>query len=95
MKESIQNLIQKMAEDEVTRNSVSQQAQEVILSPDIPNAYKDEVVEAAVETIHRIGQNRTTYNAIIDADNAKRDAENAKHRERRRLKRSQTIYEAE
>ena len=84
-----------MAEDEVLRNTVSYQAQEAILNPDVPDAQKDEVLDAAVETIHRIGQNKVTYIAIIDAHNAKRETENAKSRERRRLKRSQTIYEAE
>jgi hypothetical protein len=91
MKECIQNLIKQIAEEEVTRNSVSRHAQEVILRPDIPDADKDEVVDAAVETIRRIGQNRTTYNAIIDAHKAKQEAYNANRRESRRLKRSHTI----
>jgi hypothetical protein len=94
MKENIEKITKQMAEDDVLRNNVSRQAQEAILNPEVPDAQKDEVLEAAVETIHRIGQNRNTYNAIIDAHDAKRDAENAKHRERRRLKRTQTIYEA-
>ena len=83
-----------MAEDDVLRNTVSRQAQEAILNPDVPDAEKDKVVESAVETIHRIGQNRTTYNALIDAHNAKREARNAKNRESRRLKRLHTVYEA-
>jgi hypothetical protein len=94
MKESIEKITKQIAEDQATMNTVSWQAQEVILNPDIPEADKDEVVEAAVETILRIGQNRTTYNAIIDAHNAKQELYNANQREKRRLKRSQTIYEA-
>ncbi len=94
MKENIQNLIEQIAEGELTRNSVSWQAQEVILNPDLSETYKDEVVEAAVETIHRIGQDRTTYNAIIDAHNVKRDAKNARQRENRRFKKSRMIYQA-
>ena len=57
MKENIEKIIQQLAEDEVLRNAVSRQAQEAILNPDVPVAEKDEVVESAVETIHRIGQN--------------------------------------
>jgi len=95
MKENIEKITKLMAEDDATRNVVSYQAQEAILNPNISETEKDEVLEVAVETIHRIGQNKVTYAAIIDAHNAKRDAENAKHRERRRRKESQTIYEAE
>jgi hypothetical protein len=94
MKENIEKIIQLMAEDEALRNAVSQQAQEAILNPDFPDAEKDEVVESAIETIYRIGQNRTTYTAIIDADKAKREAKNAKQRESRRLIHSETVYKA-
>lgn len=94
MKESIEKIIKQIAEDEITRNTVSYEVQAAIVNPELSDAQKDEAVEQAVETIHRIGQNRNTYTAIIDAYNAKRAAENAKARERRRLKRSHTIYEA-
>ncbi len=87
MKESIQKLIEQIAEGELTRNSVSWQAQEVILNPDLSETYKDEVVEAAVETILKLGEDRQTYTAIIEAHNPQR-------RERQQLKQSQTIYQA-
>ncbi len=83
-----------MSEDQLTMNIVSWQAQEVILNPDLPETYKDEVVEAAVETILQIGEDRKTYTAMIEAHNGKRESYNANQRESRRLKRSQTIYEA-
>ena len=60
---------------------MSRKAQEAILKPDMPDADKEEVVDEALETTLRIGQNRTTYNAITDAHNAKRDIYNANRRE--------------
>ncbi len=80
MKEAREKLIGQKAKDDATMNFVSRQAQEAILDPHIPEFYKDEVVGAAVGTILRIAEKRNAYNATLN--------------ERRRLKRSQTIYEA-
>ena len=94
MKERTEKLIDTKAEDEVTMNFVSLQAQEAILNPNLPESYKDDVLEAAVGTILMIAENRNAYIAKRDADDAKRDAYNANRREIRRLKRSRMIYEA-
>lgn len=80
MNERREKLIGQKAKDDATMNFVSRQAQEAILDPNLPESYKDDIVGAAVGTILRIAEKRSDYNARL--------------RESRRLKRSQTIYEA-
>jgi hypothetical protein len=86
--------MRKIAQDEATRNFVSWQAQEAILNLKLPAIYKDGVVEAAVQTIRKIGERRDKYKAQLDDIQAKKDARNAKERDRWRLKKSHTIYKA-
>ena len=80
MKERGEKLIGQKAKDGATMNFVSRQAQEAILDPNLPESYKDEVLDAAVGTLLRIAEKRNAYNARL--------------RESRRLKRSHMIYEA-
>jgi hypothetical protein len=80
MKEIGEKLIGQKAKDGATMNFVSRQAQEAILDPILPESFKDEVVDAAVGTLLRIAEKRNAYNAG--------------RKESRRLKQSQTIYEA-
>ena len=80
MNERREKLIGQKAKDDATMNFVSRQAQEAILDPNLPESYKDDIVGAAVGTILRIAEKRSDYNARL--------------RESRSLKRSQTIYEA-
>jgi hypothetical protein len=87
MKERIEKLKRQIEEDKMLMNSVCWQAQDAILNPNLSETHKDEVVDAAVETILKLGEDRQTYTAIIDAHYPQR-------RERRQSKQSQTIYRA-
>ena len=80
MKETREKALGQKAKDDATMNFVSRQAQEAILDPNIPEIYKDFILEAAVGTLRRIAERREGYTARL--------------RENRRSKRSQTIYEA-
>jgi len=62
-------------------NFVSRQAQEAILDPNLPESYKNEIVDAAVGTILTIAERRTKYETTP--------------RKKWGLKRDHTIYEAE
>ncbi len=59
---------------------VNQQAQEAILNPNLPEAYKDEVLDAAIGTIQRVAERKATYYA--------------KYGEGRRTRKPRIIYEA-
>ena len=48
---------------DVIQDFVSYQAQEAILNPNLPEAYKDEVLDAAIETIQKVAEGKATYNA--------------------------------
>jgi len=63
MKESGNKFISHKETDDAIMNFVSRQAQEAILDPNLPEFYKDEIVEAAVGTIVRIAEKRNSYNA--------------------------------
>lgn len=80
MKERIQNLIGQREIDDALMNFVSRQAQEAILNPNLPETYKDEVLEAAIGTIQQVAERRAAYFA--------------KHGEGRRSRRSCIIYKA-
>jgi len=80
MKERSQKITGLTGKDEATMNFVSRQAQEAILDPNVPEFYKDYVLEVAVETLTRIAEKRNAYNA--------------EDQESRRLKVPHTIYEA-
>src|SRR5215216_5277291 len=59
---------------------VNYQAQEAILDPGLPDSYKDEVLNAAVETIQKVGERKAVYYA--------------KYGEGRRARPHHIIYEA-
>ncbi len=81
MKERDENLIGQKAKEDATINFVSYQAQEAILNPNLPEAYKDQIVSAAVGTLLRIAERRNSYNTDPS-------------RKKWGLKRSHTVYEA-
>ncbi len=80
MKENGEKLIGQREVDDATMNFVSRQAQEAILDPDLPEFFKDQMVDAAVKTILRIAEKRNTYHAGP--------------REGRQVSQSHTIYKA-
>ena len=55
--------ISQKEKDNATLNFVSYQAQEAILNPDLPDAYKDAVLEFAIDTIQKVGERKATYHA--------------------------------
>ena len=61
MKERDANQIGQIEKDDALMNFVNRQAQEAILNPTLPDSYKDEVLEAAIETIHRVAESRAIY----------------------------------
>ncbi len=81
MKERSKKIVGLTGKDEATMNFVSRQAQEAILDPNLPEFYKDYVLDVAVEALQRIGEKRHAYNASSI--------------ESRELKQPHTIYEAE
>jgi hypothetical protein len=80
MKEREEKLIGQKEKDDATMNFVSRQAQEAILDPNLPESFKDYVLDAAIETLRMIAEKRNAYNAG--------ESEN------RQLKQSHTIYKA-
>ena len=58
----------------------NRQAQEAILNPSLPGSYKDEVVDAAIDTIQKVSERKAVYYA--------------KYGEGRRLRQFHVIYEA-
>ena len=80
MKESNEKFLGPKEKDEAMMNFVSRQAQEAILDPNLPEYYKDYVLEAAIKTLAKIGERKSTYNA--------------EGRESQQVKQSRTIYKA-
>jgi len=81
MEDAREKLMGQKAKHDAMINFVSRQAQEAILNPNIPEIYKDFILEAAVGTLRRIAE--------------RRDEDNARLGESRGSKQSQTIYQAE
>jgi hypothetical protein len=63
MKENSEKIMSQREADDATMNFVSRQAQEAILAPDLPEFFKDQMVDAAVKTILRIAEKRSGYDA--------------------------------
>ena len=80
MQEKTEKLIGQKEKDDATMNFVSRQAQEAILDPNLPESFKDYVLDAAIETLRMIAEKRNAYNAGES--------------ESRKLKQSHTIYKA-
>ena len=47
--------------DDAVMDFVSRQAQEAILDPNLPESYKDEILNAAIETLLEIAEKRNPY----------------------------------
>lgn len=80
MKGTNENKISQLERDNALLNFVSKQAQEAILDPNLPNLYKDEILEAAIGTIQKVAERRAAYYA--------------KYGEGRRTRPTHIIYEA-
>jgi hypothetical protein len=80
MKDQNEKIIGTRERDDVLLNFVSKQAQEAILDPNLPAVYKDEVLDAAVETIQKVAERKAVYYA--------------KYGEGRRTRKPHIIYEA-
>jgi hypothetical protein len=80
MKERSQKSIEQKEKDDALMNFVARQAQEAILDPNLPESYKDYVLDSAIGTLLMIGERRNAYNA--------------RHKEKPELGQSHTIYEA-
>ena len=63
MKERSGKQINQKEADNATLNFVSRQAQEAILDPNLPEAYKDQVLDIAIGTISKIAEKRAIYEA--------------------------------
>jgi hypothetical protein len=61
MKERGQNLQEPREKDDALMNFVSYQAQEAILDPNVPDEYKDRLLETAIETIHQVAERKAVY----------------------------------
>jgi hypothetical protein len=61
MKERNPNPIEQKEKDDALLNFVNRQAQEAILNPDLTEPYKDEVLRAAIKTIHKIAERKVIY----------------------------------
>ena len=61
MKERTEYTIEQKAKDSAMLNFVNRQAQEAILDPNLSEAYKDYILDAALKTIQRIGENKSSY----------------------------------
>ena len=61
MKERNEKLTGQKVKDDATLNFVSRQAQEAILDPNLPEAYKDQVLDVAIGTISKIAEKRAIY----------------------------------
>jgi hypothetical protein len=80
MNEKNKKLIGTRENEDELLNFVNYQAQEAILSPNLPGKYKDEVLDAAVGTIQKIAERKAVYYA--------------KHGEGRISRQPHIIYEA-
>ena len=80
MKEIREKLLGQKEKDDATLNYVSREAQVAILNPDLSDSIRDEILNAAVGTIHQIAERRWIYEAIP--------------RQSADLKQSDTVYEA-
>ena len=63
MKERGKKFVGQKAKDDAIIDFVSRQAQEAILDPNLPESYKDEVLDSAVGTLLRIAERRNAYDA--------------------------------
>jgi hypothetical protein len=63
MKERREKLFGQRARDEATLDFACKQAQEAILNPDLPEFYKDYVLNLAIKTVQKVAEKRAAYYA--------------------------------
>ena len=63
MKERSKNLPDQKERNHATLNFVNYQAQEAILNPNLPDAYKDAILDFAIDTILKVAEKKAVYNA--------------------------------
>jgi hypothetical protein len=61
MKERVANLSGQRERDIALMDFVSYQAQEAIINPNVPDEYKDKLLETAIETIHQVAERKAAY----------------------------------
>jgi len=61
MKERSQNVPTERERDDALMDFASYQAQEAILNPNVPDEYKDKLVETAIETIQQVAERKAVY----------------------------------
>jgi hypothetical protein len=61
MKERSPNLLEQREKDDALMDFVSYQAQEAILDPNVPDEYKDKLLETAIETIRQVAERKAAY----------------------------------
>ena len=76
MKERSENLIERKRSDDAIMDFVSRQAQEAILDPNLPEHYKDYVLDAAIRTLLVIAEKRSTYNVRSESKTIYKASEN-------------------
>src|SRR5215216_1094355 len=80
MEEITKKIIGPREKDDALLDFVNYEAQGAILNPNLPESYKDEVLDAAVETIQKVAERKAVYYA--------------KYGEGRRARPHHIIYEA-
>jgi hypothetical protein len=55
--------ISPIEKDNAILNSVNYQAQEAILDPNLPDTFKDEILDLAVETIQKVAEGKAAFSA--------------------------------
>ena len=55
--------ISQIEKENAILNSVNYRAQEAILDPNLPAAYKDEILDLAIDTIKKVAERKRAYHA--------------------------------
>ena len=63
MKERNEKQIGPIEKNNAILDAVNYQAQEAILDPNLPDAYKDDVLNLAINTIQKVAECKAAYNA--------------------------------
>ena len=63
MTERNEGFFERKVKEDAIMDFVSRQAQEAILDPNLPESYKDAALEAALDALLQIAEERGNYNA--------------------------------
>ena len=55
--------ISQIEKDNAVLDSVNYQAQEAILDPNLPESYKDKILDLAIEQIQKVAESKAAYHA--------------------------------